>query len=305
MFKHILFGTSASPAGDHAARVAFELAGRFNARLQLVHALAVPTRGFSYLAEDVRTGDQVVIDDDYKAWVEEEIKTYYANQLKTRPDASIHVAVGHPHREILRQARQSNPDLIVLGGPTGEGEGSAYKKVVAGSTVQLVAKSAPCPVLLVTRPAASFWGGISSVVFGTDFSKAADAAFQFAKKVATSVPDGELHIFHALDLGSFHAGLSISQEEIDDKLREARNRMRRDYVAKLEGFENYSMETWEGLPYIEIVKFAREKQADLLVMAYNARDADAENTRLGSNMEQVIMRSNCPVVSVNRKTAKK
>ncbi len=304
MFKDILFGTSASPAGDYAARVAFELAGRFDAHLRLVHVLGVPSRGFSYLAEDVRTGEQVVIDDDYKAWVEEEIKTYYAKQLEKCNDYSIHVCVGHPHREILREARNSNPDLIVLGGPTEENEGSAYKKIVAGSTIQLVSKSALCPVLLVSRPAASFWGGISSVVFGADFSKASDAAFKFAKKVAASIPGCELHIFHAMDIGPVHTGLSLSQEEIEDKIREARKKIRHKYVANLEGFEKYSMEVWEGLPYVEIVKFAREKQADLIVMAYSTKDVDAENARLGSNMEQVIMRSTCPVISVNRKMAK-
>jgi nucleotide-binding universal stress UspA family protein len=304
MFKNILFGTSASKAGDHAARVAFELAGRFNAHICLFHVLGVPTRGFSYLAEDVRTGEQVMIDDDYKAWVEEEIKTYYANQLKNCKDFSIHVAVGHPHREILREERQTKPDLIILGGPTEDSEGSAYKKVVAGSTLQLVAKSAHCPVLLVSRPAASFWGGISSVVFGTDFTKAADEAFRFAKKVVTSIPDCELHLFHAMDIGTVHAGLSLSQEEIEDKIREARKKIRHRYVANLGGFEKYSMEVWEGLPYIEIVKFAREKLADLIVMAHSTREVDADDERLGSNMEQVIMRSNCPVISVNRKMVK-
>lgn len=303
MFKDILFGTSASPAGDYAARVAFELAGRFNAHLRLVHVLGVPSRGFSYLAEDVRTGEQVVIDDDYKSWVEEEIKTYYAKLLEKCGDYSIHINVGHPHREILREVRNSKPDLIILGGSTEDSEGSAYKKVVAGSTIQLVSKSATCPVLIVSRPAASFWGGISSVVFGSDFSRAADSAFKFAKKVVTSIPDCELHIFHAMDIGPIHAGLSLSQEEIEDRIREARKKIRQKYVANLEGFEKYSMEVWEGIPYIEIVKFAREKQADLIVMAYGDSDVDAENARLGSNMEQVMMRSNCPVISVNRRSA--
>ncbi len=301
MFKNILFGTSASQASDHAARVAFELAMRFNAHIRLFHVLGVPTRGFSYLVEDVRTGKKLVIDDDYKAWVKEEIKTYYANQLENCKNYDIQVGVGYPHREILREARSSKPDLIVLGGHTEEEEGAAYKKVVAGSTLQLVAKSARCPVLVISRPAASFWGGISSVMLGTDFSNASDSAFHFAKKVATAITDCELHIFHAMDIGSIHAGLTLSQEEIEERIREARRKIRFKYVSKLGDFKKYSMEVWEGLPYMEIVKFARERQADLIVMAHHTRDSDAENARLGSNMEQVIMRSNCPVISVNRK----
>ena len=45
---------------------------------------------------------------------------------------------------------------------------------------------------------------------------------------------------------------------------------------------------------MEIVKYAREKQADLIVMAHHTRKMDAEDTRLGSNIEQVIVRAGCP-----------
>lgn len=303
MFKKILFGTSATPAGDHAARVAFQMAERFEAHIRLFHVLGVPSRGYSQMVEDVRTGEKVAFDDDYKAWVVEEIKTYYANQLETCRNFDIRVEIGYPHREILREARKYDPDLIIMGGHTDEHEGSAYKKTVAGSTLQLVSRAANCPVLVISRPAASFWGGISSIVFGTDFSKASDAAFEFAKKLATTLPDSELHIFHALDIT--HGGVTMVQEEIEDRLREARQKIRQKYVSRLDDFKNYSMEVWEGMAYMEIVKFAREKHADLIVMAHRTRETPAESDRIGSTMEQVIMRSNCPVISVNRKTVVK
>jgi hypothetical protein len=34
-------------------------------------------------------------------------------------------------------------------------------------------------------------------------------------------------------------------------------------------------------------------------MAHHSRPMDATEARLGSNIEQVIVRANCPVVSVN------
>ena len=71
-------------------------------------------------------------------------------------------------------------------------------------------------------------------------------------------------------------------------------------MKKLGGFRNYSVDVWEGLPYVELVKYAREKQADLIVMAHSTREKDPESVRLDSNMEQVLMRANCPVLSVNR-----
>jgi len=299
MFKKILFATSATKASDHAARVAFNMAKNYDSQITVFNVLGVPTRGYSQVVLDVKTGEKVVMDDEYISWVEEEIKTYYDKQLKTAKDCKIKVAIGMPHREVLRQARNSDPDLIVMGGSTGDEQASVYQKSSVGSTLQRVAKVAPCPVLVVNRPAASFWGGISKVVFGTDFSKASDAAFQFAYKFAKT-HNCELHLFHALDVTSIQMGRVLTQDEIESKIRESFRIIRGRYVSKMEGIENYSMDVWEGIPYLEIVKYAREKHADLLIMAHHSQKMDSEDKRLGSNIEQVIVRAGCPVISINR-----
>ena len=142
-------------------------------------------------------------------------------------------------------------------------------------------------------------GGFSSIVFATDFSKAANAAFDFSLGVAKAL-DGELHLFHSLDIGNLQTGVPVDQDTIEKRLREARQRIRGLYVANMHEFKNYSIEVWEGIPYIEIVKFAREKQADLIIMAHHTRTDEAENARLSSTMEQVIVRASCPVLSVSR-----
>ncbi|MBW1866701.1 MAG: universal stress protein [Deltaproteobacteria bacterium] len=299
MFKKILFPTSATQACDHAARVAFNMAERYDAHISIFHVLGVPTRGFSQIVLDVKTKQQVELDEDYTAWVEEDVKTHYARQLERAKDFEIKVCVGYPHREILREARAEKPDLIIMGGSTGDEEDSVYKKSMVGSTLQRVAKAARCPILVVNRPAASFWGGMSNVVFGTDFSKSSDSAFNFACKLAEKLAC-ELHIFHALDIGNVHMGRILTQDEIESKIRESLRRIRGRYVDKMKNIRDYSLDVWEGIPYIEIVKYAREKHADLIVMAHHAQKSDPEDTRLGSNIEQVIVRAGCPVISVNR-----
>ena len=47
------------------------------------------------------------------------------------------------------------------------------------------------------------------------------------------------------------------------------------------------------------IKFAREKEADLIAMAHHTREVDPEKALLGSTVEQVVLRSACPVASVN------
>ena len=299
MFKKILFATSATEASDHAARVAFNMAQSYDAQLCIFHVLGVPTRGFSQVVLDVKTKEKVVLDDEYIAWVEEEIKVHYTKQLETAPNAEIKVAIGFPHREVLRAAREWTPDLIVMGGSTGDDEDSVYKKSMVGSTLQRVAKVAPCPLLVVNRPAASFWGGMSNVIFGTDFSKASDAAFRFALQLVRAL-DCELHIFHALDIGSMHLGRSMTQDEIESKIRESLRRIRGRYLPEMKDIPEYNFEVWEGIPYVEIVKYAREKHGDLIIMAHHNQKASPEDARLGSNIEQVIVRAGCPVISINR-----
>ena len=300
MFKKIWFATSATEASDHAARVAFNMARNYKAHLSIFHVLGVPTRGFSQVVLDVKTKEEVVLDDEYMAWVEEEVKTHYAKQLQTADDYDIKVAIGFPHREILREARQHKPDLIVLGGTTGDPEDSVYKKGMVGSTLQRVAKAAPCPTLVVNRPAASFWGGMSNIVFGADFSKASDTAFNFTIKLAKA-QGCEVHIFHALDISAMHMGRMLTQDEIESGIRESLRRIRGRYVAKIkDDIKDYGFDVWEGVPYVEIVKYAREKHADLIVMAHHTSRTSDEDNRLGSNIEQVIVRAGCPVISVNK-----
>jgi nucleotide-binding universal stress UspA family protein len=65
------------------------------------------------------------------------------------PDASVRVeyqlAEGHPAAEILRAARETPCDLIVMGthGRTG------FRRMLMGSVAEEVLRRAPCPVLTV------------------------------------------------------------------------------------------------------------------------------------------------------------
>ena len=284
MFGKILFATSASPACDNAAKVAFELARRNEARLYVFHVLGVPTRGFGHYVRDLKSGEEEVADADYREWVTEELKQVYEAQFKEfgPPNAALQLAVGVPHTEILRFARQEGVDLIVMGAH-GREEDAASSRVrsIIGNTMQKVAKSARCPVLIVNRPC--------------NTSKPADAAFQFAYRTAREV-GAKLYLFHACDLGG--TGLYPSQAEIERQLERARKQMQDKYVSKMTDYDNYQVEIWEGTPYVEILKYARDRKADLIVMAHHAKDVPSEEAEIGSTVEQVVLRSACPVASV-------
>jgi nucleotide-binding universal stress UspA family protein len=299
MFKKLLFATTGSPTCDNAAKVAFDLELKWDAKLFVFHVLGVPSRGFSSFVTDVRTGESEQIDADYTEWVKEELRNTYGTLIEGSENTVIDAVVGYPHREILRKARDEDVDMIIMGAHTREEDvGATRYRSVVGSTMQKVAKAARCPVVIISRPCTTCWRLFSNIAFGTDFSKAADSAFLWALKLARHV-GAKLHIFHAVDIHRENGIHLPDQREIEARIETAREQIETRYVSLLDGFEEYTIEIWEGTPYVEILKFAREKQADLIVMAHHTREVDPELALLGSTVEQVVLRASCPVASVN------
>ncbi len=301
MFEKIMFATSGTPTCDHAAHVAFDLAKKYGSTLYIFHVFGRPSRGFSPYVVDARTGEEDHYDGDYVEWVKEELKNTYVRQIEDCPQGcEVETVVGVPHTEVLRHARKLDVDLIVMGAHSRQEEpGATRYRSVVGSTMQRVAKGAKCPVLIVSRPCTTCLWYFSNIIFGTDFSKASQSAFLFAYHLAREI-GSKLWIFHALDMSALHAGKVLSQDEVEAKLSEARQRIAEVYESQITDYDNYEVEVWEGIPYVEILKFAREKNGDLIVMAHHAREIDPEQALLGSTVEQIVLRASCPVASVNR-----
>ena len=299
MFKKILFSTTGTSLCDAAARVAFDMANRYGAKLFIIHIFGIPDRSYSQAAIDIKTGEKVDLNSDHFQKVQEEIKQTYSEQIKHNKECEFEILAGIPGTEILRTARKKDIDLIIMGARHSKKEKkSPQQKLIVGSTLQSVARSARCPVLIIGRTAASFWGGISNILFGTDFSKASDSAFLFAYKLARTLKC-TLNFFHVINISEDSPGNVMDQNEIDDRIREARAKIREKYLSRMEGFDDYEIDVWEGIPYVEIVKYAREKFADLIIMAHHSKKIDPEKANIGTTMEQIALRSNCPVISVN------
>ena len=299
MFKKILFATTASPTCDNAAKVAFDLEMKWDAKLHVFHVLGIPSRGYSPFVTDLRTGELTEPDEDYIDWVKEEMKNTYDTLLADTDNVVIEAAVGVPYREILRKARNEDIDLIIMGSHSRQEDvGATRYRSIAGSTMQKVAKAARCPVVIISRPCTTCWKLFSNIVFGTDFSKAADYAYKWAYGLAREV-GAKIHLFHACEINTGATGVIMEQADIEKKIEAARQEIEKRYVKKMNGYDNYEIEVREGIPYVEILKFAREKTGDLIVMAHHTREVDPEDAELGSTVAQVVLRSGCPVASVN------
>ncbi len=300
MFKKILFATNASPACEAAAKIAFELAEKYDAELTLFHVFGEPSRGASQRVKSYTTGEEAELGPDYVDWIKQEMETTYGD-LAAKYTTPVYAAkAGIPSTEILRLARDMDADCIIMGAHARQDDTAAERfRGIAGTTMQKVAQRAKCPVLIISRPCETCFWYFNQIIFGTDFSKASLAAFQFAYKMASHI-GCKLHLFHALDIQVSQAGIPPGQKSIETRIAEARDKIQEHYVSLMDNFDNYEITVWEGVPYVELLKYAREVSGDLIVMAHHTRELDPDEALFGSTVEQVVLRSACPVASVNR-----
>ena len=105
MFHKILFATTASSACESAARVAFDMAQKYDTSLYAFHVFGVPSHGSSPFVMDVKTGEEESMYDlEYTSWVREEVRNIYAEDIGKTSHCEIECCVGVPYREILRKA---------------------------------------------------------------------------------------------------------------------------------------------------------------------------------------------------------
>ncbi|MCK5097699.1 MAG: universal stress protein, partial [Desulfobacteraceae bacterium] len=284
MFKKILFATTASPASDAAAKIAFELAEKYDSELILFHVFGVPSHGGGFSVTDYVTGEEDNIGSDYVEWVKDEMKNTYETLIEKHQEPRFEILAGIPSTEILRFARKEDVDCIIMGAHTRADEtGSTRFRGIVGTTMQTVGQRARCPVLIISRPCETCFWYFNKIVFGTDFSKASMSAFKFAFKMAESI-GCKLYLFHALELESSQAGVSPGQKTIEDKIKAAKERMEKEYVSQMNDFDNYEISIWEGIPYVELLKFTRETSGDLIVMAHHTRNIDPDEALLGTTV---------------------
>ncbi len=300
MFKNILFATTVTPDCDDAAGYAFDMAMKYNARLHVFHVFGTPSRGYSQFVIDAKTGEKEAISDEYGTVVKEEIEAAYAEYLEQYVNVDIQYTVGSIDREILRKVKKEGIDLVIMGAhkQIKDAEALRYRNVT-GDTLQKVAKSARCPLIIISRPYEKNLWEMSNILCGTDLTKASMPAFRFALKFARE-NKCKLHLFHGIDITSQQFGKVPSQMEVEEKVKEAEVKIHKLYKPEMESSDNYEMIIREGIPYMEILKYARENSVELIAMSHHTGSIFQEKEVLGSTVEEVVLRSACPVASINR-----
>jgi nucleotide-binding universal stress UspA family protein len=135
--REIGVGYDGSPESDHAVRFARTLAAEFGSKLSAFEAVSIPA--YTYLAVDAGSIDDIV-------------RTRRA-RIATLGGVEPHAAYGDPVEELTLYS--ASLDLLVVGsrsyGP--------LRRLVLGSTAQHLARTARCPLLVLTRSARTALAG--------------------------------------------------------------------------------------------------------------------------------------------------
>lgn len=143
---------------------------------------------------------------------------------------------------------------------------------------------------------------LSRILLPTDFSPYSAEATKYACAFAEKF-DAELHLLHVLEthLSStpeFAAGLALPTQVKESKqaCEEALAKVLDSAWAQSRKSKTVR-QLVEGTPFVEIVRYAKEHNIDLIVLGTHGRSGLA-HVLLGSVAERVVRKAACPVLTI-------
>ncbi|MDP6924418.1 MAG: universal stress protein [Candidatus Scalindua sp.] len=139
-----------------------------------------------------------------------------------------------------------------------------------------------------------------------DFSENAKEALQYANHLMLKDEDAILYLAHVVDSRVFDYGgpiygqePSVSMVVLDQSTRE---QLEKKLLAEIPKVIQNRVETiiLFGVPFLEIINTAKDKNIDLIVIGTHGR-TDIAHMLIGSVAEKVVRKAPCPVLSVKSK----
>ena len=300
VIKRILCPVDMSEYSPHVIDRAVSLARAYGASICVLHVLPVAAGaavvpfgpgGMSPFAYQPADREQVLKD----------VARVLA--LDERDDVTIDVhvlAAPAVHKEILAEAERVAADLIVLGTHGRSG----FDRLIFGSVAEKILRTSPLPVMTVPPhdPATLPPGReFRRILYTTDFSPGSAAALQYAASLAQHAA-AELIAMHVVEPAPESSdpivGVSIDLAEYElARQRQAAKHLQAAVPEWIRlGCDTADVVT-SGRPFVEILRVAAERRADLIVTSVHGRNA-IDRLVFGSTTEQVLRRATCPVLTI-------
>ncbi len=142
---------------------------------------------------------------------------------------------------------------------------------------------------------------LKRILLPTDFSDYSEQAMSYACAFAEQF-DAELHILHVLqDLVAVVPEPGVAFPPPGDymgELKESANQaLLQIPAADWAADRTIVRETRQGPPFLEIIRYAKEQEIDMIVLGTHGRGGLA-HVLLGSVAEKVVRKAPCPVLTV-------
>jgi len=138
------------------------------------------------------------------------------------------------------------------------------------------------------------------ILVPVDFSPCSVNALKVALGMAT--PDGDLTLLHVIDENFIDDAVAASLGSSDDIRERLRQQAESNFESILEGLDvgNVDVEkmTVIGVPFVEILKIARDLDLPMIVMGVRGRSIPPEEMLFGSTAEKVLRGTRIPVLCV-------
>lgn len=148
---------------------------------------------------------------------------------------------------------------------------------------------------------------IQRIIHPTDFSKFAAEATSYACALAEKF-HAELHLLHVIqdvssELPDF--GMGLAMPAMRDNLEDRKDQLEAAAIGELakvlpagwEKGQHVVLATRYGKPFVEIVKYARDHTADLIIIGTHGRSG-LSHALMGSVAEKVVRKAPCPVLTI-------
>lgn len=140
---------------------------------------------------------------------------------------------------------------------------------------------------------------LNKILVPTDFSEPSQSALKYGAAFADQY-GATVHLFHVLEL-------PVQLESAGVDVNQLREEMKRNAEARMEELHSLwadfcfpvHREIRVGNPFVEIIKYAKEFSADLIVLGTHGHGA-VRHALLGSVVERVVRMAPCPVLTVRQ-----
>ena len=285
----ILFPTDFSDVAEGAFAHAAHLALQYNATIHVFNVVGPDaenaTNPMDFLSVDPAEEDAVQ---------HVEVQTV-TQERGTVPIVYAQTDSDSPADAIVDRTDEYDIDLVVMGTHGRRG----MERLLSGSVSEEVVRRAPCPVFTVLARDENGTGPqINRVLAPVDLSDQSEQVLNHAVALAESyaAPLDLLHVVEEAAYPNVYGldPLTPSLPNVQDRAREALETLASEVDLRT---DPVNVHVLAGNAARDIVEFAEDNAADLIVMATHGRTG-LDRFLIGSVAEKVVRRAPCPVFTI-------